>query len=143
MISSKNRRTIFYLCRKLNYDTEIRHNVQHSVTGKESTTEMSDHDALKLIAFLKTELQKQSTKKGKQRNFLSHDENVINLMTPEQKSKIIALSMQIYSKFDENQVNRFCQRQFKKPFRRLTAPDAIELIEIQKQILKRKLRRTS
>ena len=143
MITEKNRRHIFYLCNKLGLDSEARRNIQYSACGKESMKEMSDRDASAVIDALKTERRKQSVKRGRWKNRLGHGENVYNLMTPEQRKKITAMSIQVYGRFDEGRIDKFCRRQFKKPYRLLSSDDAVKLIEIQKSMLNRKLKEES
>lgn len=52
-ISDKDRRTIFAIARDLGLDDAARKDVQYSVTGKISTTDMTARDAGKLIAHLR------------------------------------------------------------------------------------------
>lgn len=139
MISAENRRHIFYLCGRMGLSDEERHLIQQSVCGKESLAEMNDFEAGNLIDALKAELRKWSARKGTQHNRLGHGANVHTLISPEQRKKIIAMSIQAYGIYDESAMDMFCRRQFHKPFRRLTSDEAIKLIEIQKSILKRKL----
>jgi len=138
MIGENYRRRIFWLCGKLGLDDEGRRLVQHSVCGKQSLTLMNDGEARMMIDTLKDELRKQSTRRGTQRNSLPHVPNVYNMMTREQRAKVVAMSIQIYGEFSEEKMSIFCRRQFKKPFYRLSAEDAIRLIEIQKDILSRR-----
>ncbi|TAL31554.1 MAG: DUF1018 domain-containing protein [Spirochaetes bacterium] len=140
MISAQNRRHIFYLCTRLGLDELARHTIQHSVCGKEHLSDMNDSEAGLLIQTLKGELRKWSARQGTRHNHLVHGDNIHNLMTPEQRGKIVAMSIQAYGKFEAETMDRFCRRQFKKPYRLLTSDDAIKLIEIQKGILKRKLK---
>ncbi len=139
MISTRNRRHIFYLCNRLGLDTEARRTIQHSVCGKEHLGDMNDLDAHRLIDALKLEARKWSVRKGTRHNRLGHGGNVYNLITPEQRGKIVAMSIQAYGKFNEETMDLFCRRQFHKPFRRISSQEAVKLIEIQKSILKRKL----
>jgi hypothetical protein len=154
MMCPKKRRHIFALSRELRLTEEQRKIIQYSATGKESTTEMNDREADRLIRVLvehkkKLKISKsgkatkmtpaESVKKGKQRNSLPSGENVIVLMTPEQAAKIRALSIHITGSFKEESMNRFTLRQFRKPFNRLTSNEAIRLIETQKKMLHRQI----
>jgi len=157
MISAENRRRIFYYVNKLGLDDSTRRAIQFSVTGKESLTEINNFEADMIIKTLKSELFKirkniqktagpgrkmtaeESLKPGKHINKIPHADNVYSLITPEQIGKIKAMSLQIYGKYDELNMDRFCQRQFKKKFRRLRSDEAIKLIEIQKTMLRRKI----
>ncbi|HOW81357.1 MAG TPA: DUF1018 domain-containing protein [Spirochaetota bacterium] len=139
MISDQNRRRIFFLCKRMGLDAETRHLIQYGATGRESLKDMNDQDAWRLIHALKAELRKRGApRRGIWKNHLPKGDNVVNLMTAEQRAKIKAMSMRIYGSFDENSMNKFCGRQFAKQFNHLTADEAIRLIEIQKSILDRK-----
>jgi hypothetical protein len=155
MISTGKRRRIFALCRELNLDEEQRKIIQFSVTGKESTTEMNDRDAMSLIKTLLVEKKKlnknkagsrkkmtpeESIKTGTHRKPLPSGNNVIRLMTPEQYAKIKALSIHLTGSFSESSMDKFTQRQYHKPLRRLKSDEAIKLIEIQKKMLERKIK---
>ncbi|MEJ5361131.1 MAG: phage protein GemA/Gp16 family protein [Spirochaetota bacterium] len=140
------RKRIFYLCRLLGIDEDTRHVLQYDITGKESLTIMGNNEAQKIIEHLETiaikcgyKLHKPLPKKGQWKNKLPKSKNIYNLMTKEQQRKIIALSMQLYGSFSEEQMNKFCINHFNKPFRRLSANDARKVIEAQKSILRRKL----
>lgn len=155
MISLQKRRHIFALCNELNLSDEQRKLVQYSATGKESTKDMSNRDADSVIKVLISQKKKlyrhkpgisknmtpaESLKSGEHTNHLAHGDNIINLMTPEQYAKIKALSIHLTGSFSENAMNKFTQRQFKKPLHSLTADQAIKLIETQKKMLHRKIK---
>ena len=150
----EKRKHIFALCRELNLSDEQRRLIQFSVTGKESTTEMNNRDADNIIKTLIAEKKKlfrnrpgsgrkmtpsESIKPGQHKNHLPSGENIITLMTPEQYAKIKALSIHLTGSFSEDAMNKFTQRQFRKPLRNLTSNQAISLIEIQKKMLNRKI----
>lgn len=152
MISQQNRQRIFRLCTLLGFDDDQRHELAQQYTGKESLTKMTDSDAGKFIRGLATLASKhglskgqwtaeKSIKRGTQRNTRIHQPNVYNLMSAEQREKIIVLSCHIFGEFDEHNMDKFCYRQFKKPFRQLSSDDAIKLIEIQKSMLERKIKK--
>lgn len=155
MISEKKRKLIFALCRELNIPEEQRRIIQYSATGKESTTEMSNSDADSVIKVLTAEKKRllkytpgcspsmtaeASVKPGKHRNHLPSGDNIITLMTPDQLSKIKAMSIHLTGGYNEESMNKFTQRQYHKPLRRLTSGEAISLIETQKRMLNRKIK---
>ncbi len=156
-MSPEKRRHIFALCRELNLTDEQRKLIQYSVTGKESTTEMNNRDADNVIKTLIAEKKKlkknrpgsgrkmtpaESVKPGQHKNHLPSGDNVIVLMTPDQHAKIKALSIHLTGSFSEESMSKFTQRQYHKPFRNLTADQALNLIETQKKMLARKITNT-
>ncbi|GAB4221136.1 MAG: hypothetical protein Kow00102_14150 [Spirochaetota bacterium] len=137
------RKRLFYLCRLLGIDEDTRHAMQYEITGKESLTRMTESDINTVVNHLET-IAKQNgyllhTRKGHWKNKLPKGKNIYNLMTNEQRRKIIALSMQLYDSFSEEQMNIYCLNHFNKPFRRLSSSEAIKLIEAQKSMLKRRM----
>ncbi|MCL2154079.1 MAG: regulatory protein GemA [Leptospirales bacterium] len=151
----EKRKHIFALCRELGFSDEQRKLIQYSATGKESMTEMNNRDADNVIKTLVTEKRKlkknkpgsgkkmtpaESIKPGQHKNYLPHGDNIITLMTWEQYAKIKALSIHLTGSFSEEAMNKFTQRQFKKPLRYLTSNQAISLIETQKKMLSRKIK---
>jgi|GEM_PF-1972175 hypothetical protein len=153
-MSPAKRRHIFALCRELNLTDDQRKIIQYSVTGKESITEMNDREADNVIKKLISEKKKlpnrpgagrkmtpaESLKPGHHKNHLPSGDNVIVLMTPDQYAKIKALSIHLTGTFSDVAMNRFTQRQYRKPLRRLTAGEALNLIETQKKMLARKIK---
>ncbi len=152
-MNSHKRRHIFALCRELKLDDTQRRTIQFSVTGKESSSELTNSEADAVIKVLYAEKKKmfrhqprprkkmtaqESLRRGNWKNKLPNNKKVISLMTAEQYRKIQALSIMITGEFKESQINKFTMRQYKKPLGKLTAVEAIRLIESQKQILKRK-----
>lgn len=142
MITDKQRKSIFYFCGILGINTENRRTMQESVTGKSSLSDFTYNDAEELLGVLARQLKgynlEKSIRPGKRRNCLHHAENVINLPTRDQLKKIIAMSIQLYGKYSDEDMDAFCRRRLKKPFRLITAKDAIRIIEIQKYMLRRK-----
>jgi len=140
MIDHGKRKYIFALCRELNLDTDQRREIQFSVTGKESTSKMNNREADEVIKVLKKETAKlfKNRPQKKEKSKLPSGKNVIRLITPAQYSKIEALSILLTGSFSESKMNKFTQRQYGKPLKRLTSNQAINLIETQKTMLKRK-----
>ncbi len=142
MITEQQRKSIFYFCSKLGFDDDTRRTIQESVAGKSSLREFNDNEADMLLKTLREQMNvhnlSTSLRPGRRRNHLMHGENVHNLITPEQRSKIIAMSIQLYGKFNKDTMDIFCSRQFGKTFRLISSGEAIKLIEIQKAMLRRK-----
>lgn len=142
-MTAKKRRTIFALCRELELDESARHQIQYSITGKESLSEINDQQADDIIRCLREQQQKngydteKSLRPGKTKNKRMHSSKVYNMASKEQRSKIIAMSIRIYGEFVESKMDVYCQRRFKKPFKQISSDEAIKLIEAQKEILER------
>jgi len=156
MVAAKERKRIFWLSGLIGLQDDERRDVQESVTGKRSMKEMTTRDAIRVIHTLskiavahglvpkaKRHL---SAEESAARGIQTHSrrkehncDNVYSLASIEQRDKIKAMSCHIYGSFAEGRMDAFCMRQFDKPFRQLSSWDARELIEIQKQLLKRKL----
>jgi hypothetical protein len=151
VISQANRRRIFRLCNLLGFDDAMRHDITMQVTGDESLKNIGNREAMALIKCLSENARKQgllsqgkwtavdSIKRGTQRHSRVHHPKVYNLMSPEQKDKIITMSCHLIGEFDERRIDSFCFRMFKKPFKQISSDEAIKLIEIQKNMLKRKI----
>lgn len=139
MMREKKRRHIFYLCGRLGIGDEERRELQLSICGKESMKNMTDTDAAKVIGYLEG---KMSVVPGQRKNRLVHGPNVYTLMTPDQRKKIVALSIRIFDNFREDRMDEFSRRRFGKPFRSITSKEAARIIEIQKSMLSRKLERS-
>jgi len=131
----------------LGIDDDTRHTIQYEITGKDSLATMDDAEAKKIIQHLEsiaiqygyTIKKPYLPKKGQWKNKLPKAHNIYNLMTTEQRQKIISLSMQLYDSFSEEQMNIYCLNHFNKPFRRLSSNDARKLIEAQKSMLQRRI----
>jgi len=140
------RKRIFYLCRLLGIDEDTRHAIQYERTGKESLTAMDDIQGQAIIEHLESIARQYGftvhrsylPKKGQWKNKLPKSKKIYNLMTPEQRKKIIALSIMLYGSFSEEQMNIFCMNQFNKPFKCLSSSDARKVIEAQKSMLQRR-----
>ncbi len=154
MISEAYRRKIFWLCRIIGLQTEERRDVQEGITGKRSLSKMTSKEAVQVIQALSRiaikngcmpKTGQMTAEESVRKGFQKHDrkneksDKVYSLASKEQKDKIMAMSNQIYGSFNERRMDFFCLKQFKTTFRKLSNLHARELIEIQKEILSRKI----
>lgn len=138
---------IFAICRALGIGSDARHDLQFSVTGKWSLTEMSGPEketvALALYNLQRSKNGKQPIdqeasfrRKGKWKNRRPKDkDNMYVLISPNQIRKIKAMSATIYGGIDEDKLDSYCERHYGRPLNRLTNSQAIHMIEVQKKIL--------
>lgn len=140
------RRHIFALVTEIGLSEEERRTIQHAATGKESLRDMSNEEADALIKTLIRERNKklymtpqESIAKGRVHNTLPKGGNLFVFPTEQQIAKIKALSIHITGSADPQALDRFAMRQYRKPFKQLSAQQAARMIETQKQILKRKI----
>lgn len=140
MITQAQRRKIFALSKLLKLNDENRRLIQQSVCGKESLSKATKKDAIAIITQLNKMIRENSLERGETHNHRVHHGKVYNLISPQQISKIQNLSISIYGSYTESKLDSFCNRQFGKKLRKLSSDDAIKLIEIQKTLLRRKIK---
>ena len=86
-MTAQERKSIFAFCRELGISEDDRHALIYSVTGKESTTELSADETRQVIHELTERLKlKNRTKPLEERKPRAYKPQVAGMMTPEQQS---------------------------------------------------------
>ncbi len=131
-ISNRQIAKIWACTNEVRLPKEALYEIIYGLCGKQSIRQLTRQEAYKIIETL---ISKYNASKGRYRNTKpppNSKGNIISLMSPGQKRKILKLCYQL--KWDEEELNNFSNKIVKKPYDKLSKEQASILIEALKAV---------